>query len=128
MNDSSISEEMKRRFAEVVKNYKPKVSDKWQKLLTLETQIAGLRSKKASYRLITELLLNMGVSVSHSTVARFCRNVLESGRSKSQRCRASVSSPSRKSIRSLPKDYAPQQTREMRGGTGGPRVADPQNI
>ena len=44
----------------------------------LKEGIAELRRKRASYQAIAEILRDIDVPVSHVTVARFCRDVLES--------------------------------------------------
>ncbi|MGD0059310.1 MAG: hypothetical protein ABSD58_07820 [Verrucomicrobiia bacterium] len=64
------------QFATAVRNFTPKLSAKFQKLLPFKDGIAELRRKGASYETITNILRDTNVVVSHDTVTRFCREVL----------------------------------------------------
>jgi hypothetical protein len=77
MNDASIAELVQNRFAIAVRDFTPKPSAKFQKLLPFKDGIAELRRKGASYETIADILRNTNVVVSHDTVTRFCREVLE---------------------------------------------------
>jgi len=78
MNDTPIDAELaQNQFATAVRNFTPKPSAKFQKLLLLKDGIVELRHKGASYVIITDILRNINVAVSHDTVARFCREVLD---------------------------------------------------
>jgi hypothetical protein len=128
MNDASASDLAEHRFAEAVKNYVPKVSAKWKKLLSLKEGITELRRKRASYRTIAEILRNMDVPVSHVTVGRFCRHVSKSMPRRVQPRKATVKPMSHKA-HSQPQIHntgnrAVQPSNEPRGA----RVADPNTI
>ena len=78
MNDNRIDAELaQNQFATAVRNFTPKSSPKFQKLLPLKDGIVELRRKGASYAVIADILRNINVAVSHDTVARFCREVLD---------------------------------------------------
>jgi hypothetical protein len=117
MNEPSTSDQTNHRFAEAVRDYAPTVPRKWQKLLTLKPGIAELRRKGASYQTITDILRAADVPVSRTTVARFCRDVLQPVHSRKQRRPASRNSPSQ-----------PQRSSVPPVNTGGPRIADPRTI
>jgi len=78
MNTSIVSAEAKTRLQEAVRNYAQPASNKYRALEQVKESIVELRSKKASYKTITALLRDTaGIDVSHQTVARYCREVLE---------------------------------------------------
>src|SRR2546426_6438430 len=77
MNEPCTADQTNRRFAEAVRDFAAPVPRKWSKLLTLQPGIAELRRKGASYQTITDILRAADVPVSRTTVARFCRDVLE---------------------------------------------------
>ena len=79
MNTPIISAEAKVRLQEAVRNYTPPAPEKYRALEEVKECIVELRAKKASYQTITALLHDTaGIDVSHQTVARYCREVLES--------------------------------------------------
>ena len=67
MNDTSTSNLVEHRWDEAVKNYVPRVSTKWKKLVSVQEGILELRRKHASYRTIAQILRNIDVPVSHVT-------------------------------------------------------------
>ena len=78
MNDTPTDAKLaQNQFATAVRNFTPKLSAKYQKLLPLKDGIVELRHKGASYAIIADILRNVDVAVSHDTVARFCREVLD---------------------------------------------------
>lgn len=128
MNDASPSDLVERRLAEAVKNYVPRVSAKWKKLLSLKEGILELRRKRASYRTIAEILRNIDVPVSHVTVRQFCLRVSKSKRRRGQPRKAagkpmSHEAHSRPQIRNTGNRAVPA-SKERRG----PRIADPNTI
>lgn len=83
MNAPTISAEAKARFAEAVKNYTPPAPEKYRALNEVKESINALRERKASYETIRVMLHeNAGIEVSHQTVARYCREVLDAARAK----------------------------------------------
>ena len=83
MNTTIVSPEAKVRLTEAVKNYAPPESEKYQALNEVKESIIELRKRKASYQAIRAILHeNAGIEVSHQTIARYCREVLDSARPK----------------------------------------------
>jgi hypothetical protein len=115
MNDSSVSEVAKGKLAAAVRDFVPRMSRQYQKLLTLREGIVELRHKGASYRTIVDILRNIDVPVSHSTLARFCRDVLEQQPARKYSRTPSVPKPSHSSAK-------------RKKETGTPRIADPNNV
>lgn len=86
MNTSTVSAEAKVRFAEAVKNYTPPAPEKYRALNEVKESIMALRERQASYETIRVMLHeNAGIEVSHQTVARYCREVLDAGKTKKPR-------------------------------------------
>jgi hypothetical protein len=117
MNEPSATDQSNHRFAEAVRNYAPTVPRKWEKLLTLKPGITELRRKGASYQTITDILRAADVPVSRTTVARFCRAILQPAHPRKQRRPASRNSSSQA-----------QPSSALPVNTGGPRIADPRTI
>lgn len=79
MNPPIVSTEAKARLQEAVRHYTPPAPEKYRALEEVKECIIELRAKKASYQTITAMLHDTaGIDVSHQTVARYCREVLES--------------------------------------------------
>lgn len=86
MNTPTVSAEAKARFAEAVKNYTPPAPEKYRALNEVKDSIIALREHKASYETIRVMLHeNAGIEVSHQTVARYCREVLDAAKTKKPR-------------------------------------------
>lgn len=86
MNTTIVSAEAKARLSEAVNNYTPPAPEKYRALNEVKESIIALRERKASYETIRALLHeNAGIEVSHQTVARYCREVLDSGKTKKPR-------------------------------------------
>jgi hypothetical protein len=86
MNTSIVSAEAKARLSEAVNNYTPPAPEKYRALNEVKESIIALRARKASYETIRAMLHeNAGIEVSHQTVARYCREVLDSAKPKKQR-------------------------------------------
>ena len=86
MNTSIVSAEAKARLTEAVKNYTPPAPEKYRALNEVKESIMALRERKASYETIRAMLHeNAGIDVSHQTVARYCREVLDSAKPKKPR-------------------------------------------
>jgi len=86
MNTTIVSAEAKARLTEAVKNYTPPVPEKYRALNEVKESIMALRERKASYETIRVMLHeNAGIDVSHQTVARYCREVLDSAKAKKPR-------------------------------------------
>ena len=86
MNAPVVSADAKARLTEAVKNYTPPAPEKYRALNEVKESIIALRERKASYETIRAMLHeNAGIEVSHQTVARYCREVLDSGKAKKPR-------------------------------------------
>jgi hypothetical protein len=86
MNTTIISAEAKARLNEAVNNYTPPAPEKYRALNEVKESIIALRERKASYETIRALLHdNADIEVSHQTVARYCREVLDAARPKKPR-------------------------------------------
>ena len=86
MNESIVSAEAKARLTEAVKNYTLPAPEKYRALDEVKECIVELRGRKASYQTIRAILHdNAGIEVSHQTVARYCREVLDSAKAKKPR-------------------------------------------
>ena len=83
MNTTIVSAEAKARLTEAVNNYTPPAPEKYRALNEVKDSIIALRERKASYETIRAMLHeNAGIEVSHQTVARYCREVLDSAKAK----------------------------------------------
>lgn len=125
MNTPIVSAEAKARLTEAVKNYTPPAPEKYRALEEVKDSIIELRERKASYQTIRAMLHdNAGIEVSHQTVARYCREMLESSKTKKPR-RQRVAGD---------EQPAPAQTEsQSRPHIGyprprGPRIADSKNL
>ena len=123
MNDTSTSNSVETRWDEAVKNYVPRVSTKWKKLVSVQEGILELRRKHASYRTIAQILRNIDVQVSHVTVRKFCLRVSKSKRGRKQP-RKATGKPLYHEAHCQPKLRNKRNRREP----GGPRIADPNTI
>jgi hypothetical protein len=86
MNAPIVSAEAKARLNEAVENYAPPAPEKYRALNEVKESIIALRERKASYETIRAMLHeNAGIEVSHQTVARYCREVLDSAKPKKPR-------------------------------------------
>ena len=86
MNTTIVSAEAKARLAEAVNHYTPPAPEKYRALNEVKESIIALRERKASYETIRAMLHeNAGIEVSHQTVARYCREVLDSAKPKRPR-------------------------------------------
>jgi hypothetical protein len=149
MNDNRIDTELaQNQFATAVRNFTPKPSAKFQKLLPFKNGITELRRKGASYETIADILRNINVVVSHDTVTRFCREVLEltprssrprkasartmqqhsSSNPKAHRIRKADSSRATKCVMQSGESDAPGPRVARQDDAGGPRIADPHTI
>jgi IS30 family transposase len=86
MNESIVSAEAKARLTEAIKNYAPPAPRKYRALEEVKECIVELRKKQASYQTIRAMLHdNAGIEVSHQTIARYCREVLDAAGAKKPR-------------------------------------------
>jgi hypothetical protein len=124
MNTTIISPEAKIRLTEAVKNYTPPESEKYQTLNEVKESIIELRKRKASYQTIRAILHeNAGIEASHQTIARYCREVLDSARPKKPRRPNTSTEAQPAAIQTELAVRPPASTTRSRG----PRNADSKN-
>ncbi len=123
MNTTIVSAEAKARLTEAVQNYTPPAPEKYRALNQVKECIVELRERKASYATIRTLLHDSaGIEVSHQTVARYCREMLDSPKTKRPHHPPTNKRPAAahtKSSRRPTTDYTPPS---------GPRIADIKNL
>jgi IS30 family transposase len=125
MNAPIVSAEAKARLTEAVKNYTPPAPEKYRALQEVKDCIDELRNKKASYQTIRAMLKeNTGIEISHQTIARYCREVLDSGKAKKPR-HTKTSTPEQSASVQAHLAARPQfgQSRPR-----GPRIVDSKNL
>jgi hypothetical protein len=125
MNAPIVSAEAKGRLTEAVKNYTPPTPEKYRALNEVKESIIALRERKASYATIRAMLHeNAGIEVSHQTVARYCREVLDSGKAKKPRRQRAAAdeqpAPAQTESQSRPHIGYPRSR--------SPRIADSKNL
>jgi IS30 family transposase len=125
MNAPTVSAEAKARFAEAVKSYTPPTPEKYRALNEVKESIIALRERKASYETIRVMLHeSAGIEVSHQTIARYCREVLEAGKAKKSR---RPKSPAAQPPVSAPTE-PPAQSHLGYRRPRGPHIADSKNL
>ena len=125
MNESIVSAEAKARLTEAVKNYTPPPPEKYRALEEVKDCIIELRDKKASYQTIRAILHdNAGIEVSHQTIARYCREMLESSKTKKPRRSKTPTAEQPPSAQTEPQSRPPIGHPRPRG----PRIADSKNL
>ena len=125
MNAPIVSAEAKARLTEAVKNYTPPAPEKYRALNEVKESIMALRERKASYETIRVMLQeNAGIDVSHQTVARYCREMLDSGKAKKPR-RPKTSTPEQPATA---QGELPSRSFMGSRRPRGPHIADPRNL
>ena len=125
MSTSIVSAEAKARLTEAVKNYAPPPSEKYRALEEVKESIMELRKKQASYQTIRTILHdNAGIDVSHQTIARYCREVLDAARAKKPR------RPKTPTAQPTASAQGESQPRPLLGHSRprGTRIADSKNL
>ena len=125
MNTTIVSAEAKARLTEAVKNYTPPAPEKYRALNEAKESIIALRERKASYETIRAMLHeNAGIDVSHQTVARYCREVLDSAKPKKpRRPKMPPTEPAASAQEELPARSAVGQSRPRE-----PRITPSKNL
>jgi hypothetical protein len=125
MNAPIVSAEAKSRLTEAVKNYTPPAPEKYRALNEVKESIIALRERKASYETIRAMLHeNAGIEVSHQTVARYCREVLDAARTKKPR---RPKTPAGEPPASVQEQLAARQPLSQ-PRSRGPRITDSKNL
>ena len=125
MNAPIVSAEAKARLTEAVKNYTPPAPEKYRTLNEVKESIVALRERKASYETIRAMLHeNAGIEVSHQTVARYCREVLDAGKAKKPR---RPKTPTAESPAAAQGELA-ARSQFSHSRPRGPRIGDSKNL
>jgi hypothetical protein len=136
MKTDSATDLVSARLAQAIRDYVPRHPTKFRKLMPLKDSIAELRSKRASYAAIADILRNVNVPVASDTVFRFCHEVLGEPMTRRRKRREMPSRVPTKRSREKPvvnkatgvhKQADSQPTHEWKR-PDGPRIADPNNI
>lgn len=134
MSNATDRERLKAVFEAKVKSFEAKVPQRFQTLQPFKEGIADLRSKSASLRTIADLLSQLGVEVSHNTVARFCTEVLKDKPSRhlsrDRQRKAPNPAPAVVSVlkQQRAKQIIPPSPVPAPSERRGPRIADPKNV
>ena len=131
-------------FDAKVQSFEAPAERRFHVLLPFKEGIIRLREKNASSRTIAELLKQLGVTVSHNTIARFCRELAaprrelaapaatnETRRVPSKPAATSKAPPPSIAVAKLisrrrDETKSPEPEASSRGR--GPRIADPKNV
>ena len=124
-------------FDAKVQSFEAPAERRFHVLLPFKEGIIRLREKNASSRTIAELLKQLGVTVSHNTIARFCRELAappattETRRVPSKPAATSKAPPPSTAVAKLmsrrrDETKSPEPEASSRGR--GPRIADPKNV
>ena len=130
MPDRAATQPADKTFDAAVRGYERRAGGKIQALMAHKKGIAELRGKQASFRTIANLLKRAGVDVSHDTVARFCREILEQTPRRSAQPRPPIA-PAKTNVARILKAQReavmpPPAVPAVR--SRGPRIADPKNV
>ena len=130
MCNTTDSDPTASKFASAARDYSPKASSRFGKLLPFKESIAELRHKHASYRTIAGMLREIGVTVSHNSIARFCREVIGVSPTCTLPCPPPVTMVSeavrvaaKRAVAATTSSTAEQPAPD-RQGHGGPHIAD----
>lgn len=126
MSDRPTTQPVDKSFDAAVRSYEKRVGGKIQALMQHKKGIAELRSKQASFRTIANLLKQAGVDVSHDTVARFCRDVLDHTPRRKPPSKPS-DGPMKPKVNGVLKAATPLSEAPA-PRSRGPRIADPRNV
>lgn len=128
MSHVADQERLKTLFEAKVKSFESKVPQRFQTLHPFKEGIADLRSKRASFRTIADLLNQLGIEVSHNTVARFCAEILASPRRPSRPRPVNPPDVRVASKQQHEKQIMPPSPIPSANQRRGPRIADPKNV
>ena len=134
---SADREQLIELFDSKVQSFASPEGVRFHALLPFKEGIIRLRAKKASCRTIVALLKELGVTVSHQSVARFCRELCPPATSNKGR-----RLPTKQAVQIKSKPQPPPvaeilsrrhrsgRTSDMASDLGddGPRIADPKNV
>lgn len=133
---SSERDELIELFDAKVQSFEAPAGRRFHALLPFKDGIVRLRDKGASSRTIADLLKQLGVTISHNTIARFCRELATVAKPTESRPATSKPSPP---AAPKPPPSAVAELLHQRHESGkapeppgssrrGPRIADPRNV
>ena len=130
---SSDLQQLTDLFDAKVQSFEGPTERRFQVLLPFKQGIIRLREKNASSRTIAELLKQLGITVSHNTIARFCRELAVAAARNAQGRDAPPSKappPSAAVTKLLSRRQEEPKSPEPEAGSRGrgPRIADPKNV
>lgn len=134
---SSERDQLIELFDAKVQSFEASAGRRFHSLLPFKAGIVRLREKGASSRTIADLLKQLGVTVSHNTIARFCRELPapaapgESRPASVKPSAANTPNPSPSTVAELlNRRHENGKAPEAPGGSRGrgPRIADPRNV
>lgn len=142
MNNDLTTDEQQRRVADAAANFTVPVAQSYATLMPLKDSITMLRRKGASFRAIVDILRTVQVKVSHDTLSRFYREVIDQKPLRKSRRRPFVppaanqaeSPPPNQQQKRVEQDAPtpaspPKDADSAAPARGrGPRIADPSNI
>ena len=147
MNAHFSLEESRRLVAQAGRDFVPRRRTHEHPLSPFADSIVALREKRASYRVIADILHAAGVIVSHHSVARFCRDALrmkarkkgaagkrakpsqDTSRKPVTERSAEMSQPvSQVDLRQVIAQHRAEENQTASRERGGPRIADPRNV
>jgi hypothetical protein len=130
-------EELVQLFEAKVQSFEAPPGTRFHALLPFRDGIFRLRSKKASCRVIAGLLKQLGVTVSHNTVARYCREQSFSAAADgANRVAVRPAAPSlykrHPAVAAESMNRRHEDKKPLHSGVDlpgrGPRIADPRNV
>ena len=134
---SSDLQQLTDLFDAKVQSFEGPTERRFQVLLPFKQGIIRLREKNASSRTIAELLKQLGITVSHNTIARFCRELAVAAAKNAQRsdaprpaAQSKAPPPSAGVTKLLSRRREETKSPEPEAGSRGrgPRIADPKNV
>jgi hypothetical protein len=99
MNKPAILPDALNRFRHAASQYARTTKSRASRLLALKEDIAALRKRGVSYRAISELLTQSGITTSDTCVMNFCHRILMERRHKPFVARRAMSNTSNSAVR-----------------------------
>ena len=99
MNKPTILPDALNRFRHAASQYALTTKSRASRLLALKEDIAALRKRGVSYRAISELLTQCGITASDTCVMNFCHHILKERRHKPVVARRAMSDANRHAAR-----------------------------
>ncbi len=125
---SSERDQLIQLFDAKVQSFEASAGRRFHSLLPFTIGIVRLREKGASSRTIADLLKQLGVTVSHNTIARFCREwAAPAAAGDTRSATPKPSAPIAELLNRRHEHGIASETPASSRGRG-PRIADPRNV